>query len=133
MSYALGKQQEHEVAACEMGQRKHIPRQKPKRGVTMEQEISMVYLNERIPFPRYFTPSDLRSIVGEKYCSTGDLIVLEKAGNKVTVITSEENFPCVDELSKALLQGKKISVRVTDKGELHRLLKKICNFFGFIH
>jgi hypothetical protein len=99
----------------------------------MEQQISMVYLNERIPFPRYFTPSDFRSIVGEKYSSDGNLIVLEKACNEVTVLTSEENSPCVDELSKALLKGKKISVRVADKQELHRLVTKICDFFGYIH
>jgi len=99
----------------------------------MEQEISMVYLNERVPFPRYFTPSDLRSLVGERYGATGDLIVLEKAGNEVTVITTEENSPCVVALSEALLKGKKISVRITEKRELQRLITKIHDFFGFIH
>jgi hypothetical protein len=99
----------------------------------MEQQISMVYLSERIPFPRYFTPSDFRSIVGEKYSSDGNLIVLEKACNEVTVVISEENSPCVEELSKAFLKGKKISVRIADKGELQRLVAKICNFFGYIH
>lgn len=99
----------------------------------MQQEISMVYLNERLPFPRYFTPSDLRSLVGEGYGAAGDLIVLEKAGNEVTVITTEENSPCVDALSRELLKGKKISVRVTERRELHRLITKIHDFFGFIH
>jgi hypothetical protein len=97
----------------------------------MQQEISMVYLSEGNPFPQYFAPSDLLEIVGDKYRSTGNLIVLEKAGNEVTVITSEENSPCVEELRKALLKGKKISVRVTERGELHRLFTRICNFFGF--
>jgi len=77
----------------------------------MQQEISIVFLNEGNPFPRYFTPADLRSIIGEKYRSTGDLIVLEKAGNEVTVITSEENSLWVDELSKTLLKGKTVSVK----------------------
>jgi len=99
----------------------------------MQQGISMVYLNERVPFPRYFTPSDLRSLVGESYGAACDLIVLEKTGNEVTVITTEENSPCVDELSKALLKGKKISVRVTEKREIQRLITKIHDFFGFIH
>ncbi len=90
----------------------------------MEQEISMVYLNERMPFPRYFSPSDLRSIVGEEYRSTGEMIVLEKADNEVIMIK---------ELRKMFMRNKNISVRVTDKGELHKLLKKICNFFGFLH
>jgi hypothetical protein len=99
----------------------------------MEQKISMVYLDERIPFPKYFTPSHLQSIVGEKYCTAGELIVLERAGDEVIVITSEEDFPCADELSKAFLKGKNVSVRVADKRELHRLLKRICNFFGYIH
>ena len=99
----------------------------------MQQAISMVYLNERMPFPRYFTPSDLRSLVGERYGADGDLIVLEKAGNEVTVITTEENSPCVDALSRALLKGKKISVRVAEERELHRLITKIHDFFGFIH
>jgi len=110
-----------------------VPGQETKRGVAMEQEISMVYLNERVPFPRYFTPSDLRSLVGERYGATGDLIVLEKAGNEVTVITTEENSPCVVALSEALLKGKKISVRITDKRELQRLITKIHDFFGFVH
>jgi hypothetical protein len=70
-------------------------------------------------------------MLGESQGSTGDLIVLEKAGNEVTVITSEENSPCVEELRKALLKDKKISVRVTERGELHRLFTRICNFFGF--
>ncbi len=99
----------------------------------MEQAISVVYLNERTPFPRYLTQSDLRSIVGEEYRSNGELIVLEKAGNEVIVITSEEDSLCVEELRKMFMRNKKISVRVTDKGELHKLLKKICNFFGFMH
>jgi hypothetical protein len=97
----------------------------------MQQEIAMVYLSEANPFPQYFAPSELMSIVGEKYRSAGDLIVLEKAGNEVTVIISEENSPCVEELRKALLKDKKISVKVTEKGELHRLFTRICNFFGF--
>jgi hypothetical protein len=99
----------------------------------MEQEISMVYLNERMPFPRYFTPTDLKSIVGEKGSSAGELLVLEKAGDEVTVITSEEDSLCVEELRKLFLREKKISVKVTDKGELHKLLTKICNFFGYMH
>ena len=97
----------------------------------MQQEITMVYLSEANPFPQYFTSSDLQSMLGARQGSTGDLIVLEKAGNEVTVITSEENSPCVDELRKALLKDKKISVRVTEKGELHRLFTRICTFFGF--
>ena len=80
----------------------------------MQQEISMVYLNENMPFPRYFTPSDLRSLVGDEHFPTGDLIVLEKAGNTVTVITSEGNSPCVSELSKAILKGKKVSVKLAE-------------------
>ncbi len=99
----------------------------------MEQEISMVYLNERMPFPRYFTSSDLRSIVGEEYRSTGEMIVLEKADNEVIMITSEEDSNSVEELRKMFMRNKNISVRVTDKGKLHKLLKKICNFFGFLH
>jgi hypothetical protein len=99
----------------------------------MQQEISMVYLNEGNPFPQYFTSSDLRSMVGERRGSIGDLIVLEKAGNEVTVITSEENSPCVDELRKEFLKDKKISVKITEKGDLHRLFTRICNFFGLIH
>lgn len=99
----------------------------------MEQAISVVYLNERTPFPRYLTQSDLRSIVGEEYHLTGELIVLEKAGDEVTVITSEEDSPCVEELGRMFLRDKKISVRVTDKGELHKLLTKIFNFFGYLH
>ena len=99
----------------------------------MEQEISMVYLNERMPFPRYFSPTVLKSIVVEKCSSAGELLVLEKAGDEVTVITSEEDSLCVEELRKLFLRDKKISVKVTDKGELHKLLTKICNFFGFMH
>jgi hypothetical protein len=99
----------------------------------MQQEISMVYLSECNPFPQYFTSSDLRSMVGERQGSIGDLIVVEKAGNEVTVITSEENAPCVDELRKELLKDKKISVKVTEKRDLHRLFNRICNFFGLIH
>jgi len=72
-------------------------------------------------------------MVGERWGSTGDFIVLEKAGNEVTVITCEENSPCVDELRKELLKDKKISVKVTEKEELHRLFARICNFFGLIH
>ena len=98
----------------------------------MQQEISMVYLSEAQPFSPIFRAfrSPGRSSV-TNIGRTGDLIVLEKAGNEVTVITSEENSPCVEELRKALLKGKKISVRVTERGELHRLFTRICNFFGF--
>ena len=97
----------------------------------MQQQISMVYLNENVPFPRYFTPSDLRSLVGEEHCPSGELIVLEKTGNAVTVIMSEENPPCVSELRKAILKGKKVSVKVAEERELHQLFTRICRFFGF--
>ena len=97
----------------------------------MKQDVSMVYLSESMPFPRYFTLSDLRSLVGEEHCPAGDLIVLEKAGNSVTVITSEDNFPCVGELSKVILKGKKISVKISEEREIHQLFTRICNFFGF--
>lgn len=97
----------------------------------MRQDVSMVYLSEKFPFPRYFTPSDLRSLVGEEHCPAGDLIVLEKADNAVTVITSEANSPCVSELSKAILRGKNVSVKVTEERELHQLFTHICRFFGF--
>jgi hypothetical protein len=99
----------------------------------MEQEISMVYLNEHKPCPRFFTSSDLRSLVGERHSAAGDLIVLEKGRDEVTVITSEEDSLCVEELRKVFLKDKKISVKVTEKRELHRLLTKICNFFGLRH
>jgi len=90
-------------------------------------------LNERVPFPRYFTPSDFRRLVGERYGAAGDLIVREKAGNEVTLITTGLSSPCVDELSKALRKGKKISVRVADRRELHRQITKIHDISGFIH
>ncbi len=97
----------------------------------MKQDVSMVYLSENMPFPRYFTLSDLRSLVGEEHCPSGDLIVLEKAGNSVTVITSEENSPCVGELSKVILKDKKISVKISEEREIHQLFTRICIFFGF--
>jgi len=100
-------------------------------GVTMQQEASMVYLNENLPFPRFFTPSDLRSLLGEEHCPSGELIVLERAGNAVTVIMSEENPPCVSELRKAILKGKKVSVKVSEERELRQLFTQICRFFGF--
>jgi hypothetical protein len=98
----------------------------------MEQQISMICLNERSPFPRYFTSSDLKMVVGERHCVAGDLIVLEKGRDEVTVITSEEDSLCVEELRKLFLRDKNVSVRVTEKGELHRLFTKICNFFGLV-
>lgn len=97
----------------------------------MQQEATMVCLNERMPFPRYFTPMDLRSMIGETCFPDGDLIVLEKGGGRVTVITCEENIPCVDELGKALLRGKVVSVRLAEKQHVHRLVTEICQFFGF--
>jgi hypothetical protein len=97
----------------------------------MRQDASIVYLSENMPFPRYFTPSDLRSLVGEEHCPAGDIIVLEKAGNSVTVITSEGNSPCVGALSEVILRGKKISVKIAEEREIQQLFTRICNFFGF--
>lgn len=97
----------------------------------MQREVSMVYLNENLPFPRYFTPSDLKALVGEEHCPSGELIVLEKTGNAVTVIMSKENPPCVSELQRTILKGKKVSVKVAEERELHRLFTRISRFFGF--
>ncbi|NPV05972.1 MAG: hypothetical protein HPY67_14730 [Syntrophaceae bacterium] len=91
----------------------------------------MVYLNESLPFPRFYTASELRSLVGEEHCPSGELIVLEKPGDAVTVIMGEENPPCVGELQKAILRGKQVSVKVTEERELHKLFMRICLFFGF--
>ncbi|HQL89458.1 MAG TPA: hypothetical protein PLQ15_02565 [Syntrophales bacterium] len=90
----------------------------------------MIYMSESMPFPRHFTASDLRSMVGEEHCPTGELIVLEKAGDAVTVITTEENASCVGRLSRGLLKGKKVSVKVADEENLRRLFSRICRFFG---
>ena len=99
----------------------------------MKQEISMVYLNERVPFPRYFTSSDLRSIVGEGHCAAGNLIVMEKGRDEVTVITSEEDFLCVEELRKVFLKDKKISVKVTKKRSSIGSSQKSAIFSASLH
>ncbi len=96
----------------------------------MRQEGSLIYMSESMPFPRHFTASDLRSMVGEEHCPAGELIVLEKAGDAVTVITTEENASCVGRLSRGLLKGKKVSVKVADEENLRRLFSRICRFFG---
>ena len=96
----------------------------------MRQEGSLIYMSESMPFPRHFTASDLRSMVGEEHCPAGELIVLEKAGDAVTVITTAENAPCVGGLSRALLKDKNVSVKVANEQSLRRLFSRICRFFG---
>ncbi len=98
----------------------------------MQQEISMVYLSEQLPFPQYFTPADLGSMMGERFCSVRDLVVLEKGRNEITVITSEEDSSCADALGKALFNGKNITVKVTDKQEIHQFFTKVCDYFGLV-
>ena len=96
----------------------------------MRQEGSLIYMSENMPFPRHFTASDLRSLVGEEHCPAGELIVVEKAGDAVTVITTVESAPCVAGLGRSLLKGKSVSVKVADEQNLRQLFSRICQFFG---
>ncbi|MBK7550277.1 MAG: hypothetical protein IPI61_00665 [Syntrophaceae bacterium] len=95
----------------------------------MAQDVAMVYMHEDMPCPRYFNSADLRSLVGEEHCPASDLIVLEKSDDAVIVITNQGDSPCIGELGRAILKGKKISVRVTEEKELRRLFVRICDFF----
>ena len=96
----------------------------------MRQEGSLIYMSENMPIPRHFTASDLQSLVGEEHCPAGELIVLEKAGDAVTVIATAESAPCVAGLGRALLKGKNVSVKVADEQSLRQLFSRICQFFG---
>jgi hypothetical protein len=98
----------------------------------MQQDISMVYLNEHHPVPQCFTPADIGSILGDRYCSVRDLVVLEKDHNEITVITTVEDSICADELTRTLFNGKNITVKVTERQEIHQFFTKICDYFGLV-
>ncbi len=100
------------------------------QGENMNQQVSVVYLTERIPMARNLVSSDMGKAIGEKYCDRHNLIVLENSEDEIKIILSKDNLFCIDELRKVLPKEKRINAMLVDKEEIVRLFTRIYDLFG---
>jgi len=100
------------------------------QGENMNQQVSIVYLTERIPMARNLVSLDMGKAIGEKYCDRHNLIVLENSEDEIKIILSKDNLFCIDELRKVLPKEKRINAMLVDKEEIVRLFTRIYDLFG---
>jgi hypothetical protein len=99
----------------------------------MKQQVSIVYLTEKIPLAQSFLSSDMEHVIGEQYCNKHNLIVLENSDNEIKIVLAKENLLCIDELSKVLPKEKRINAILVEKEEILRLFTRIYDLFGMNH
>ena len=99
----------------------------------MTQQVSIIYLTEKIPLAQYFMASDTKNTIGEKYCNKNNLLVLDDATDEIKIVLSKESLFCIDELTKVLPKKKRILAMLVEREEILRLLSKIYDLFGANH
>jgi hypothetical protein len=106
---------------------------KYKREDNMNKEVSIVYLTEKMPAPQMSMLTGMQEMIGEKYCTTNRLIVLENTETEIKILLAKENLLCIDELRKVLPKEKRINAMLVDKEEILRLFTRIYDLFGMNH
>jgi len=101
--------------------------------VNMKQQVSIVYLAEKIPVASMSMLTGMQEVIGEKYCNNHNLIVLENSDNEIKIVLAKENLFCIDELTKVLPKEKRINAMLVDKEEILRLFTRIYDLFGMNH
>jgi hypothetical protein len=91
----------------------------------MKQQVSIVYLNEKIPLAQICLASGMGDVIGEKYCNKHNLIVLENSADEIKILLAKESLLCIDELSKVLPKEKGIHAMVVEKEEILKFFTRI--------
>jgi hypothetical protein len=90
----------------------------------MKQQVSIVYLTERIPLAQSFLSSGMGDVIGEKYCKNHNLIVLENSADEIKIVLAKENLFCIDELRKVLPKEKRINAMLVEKEGILRIFTR---------
>jgi hypothetical protein len=99
----------------------------------MNQQVSIVYLTEKIPFAKHCLSSGMNEAVGEKYCNNHNIIVLENSAEEIKIVLAKENLFCIDELRKVLPKEKRINAMLVEKEEILRIFAGIYDLFSTNH
>jgi hypothetical protein len=99
----------------------------------MNQKLSIVYVSDLLPLTRNLSSSDRLNVIGEKYCTAHNMVVLEDLPDQITLALTKESFMCLDELRKVLPREKKINAKIVEKEEMLRLFRKIYDLFDVNH
>jgi hypothetical protein len=99
----------------------------------MKQQVSIVYLTEKIPFAQHCLSSDMEALIGERYCMNHNLIVLENSADEIKIVLAKENLFCIDELRKVLPKEKRINAMLVEKEEILRFFAGVYDLFGMNH
>jgi hypothetical protein len=106
---------------------------KYKREDKMKQQVSIVYATEKIPVAQMSMLTGMQEVIGEKYCISNKLIVLENTEAEIKILLAKENLLCIDELIKVLPKEKRINAILVEKEEILRLFTRIYDLFGMNH
>ena len=99
----------------------------------MTQQVSIIYITEKIPLAQHFLSSDTMNTIGEKYCNRNNLLVLDESTDEIKIVLSKDSLFCIDELTKVLPKKKRILAMLVEREEILRLLSKIYDLFGANH
>lgn len=96
----------------------------------MKQQVSIVYLTEKIPMAKMSNFANMQEVIGEKYCNNNQLIVLENSIEEIKILLAKDNLYCIDELRKVLPKEKRINAMLVEREEILRLFANIYDLFG---
>jgi hypothetical protein len=99
----------------------------------MKQQVSIVYLTEKIPVASMSMLTVMQEVIGEKYCNNRNHIVLDSSDEEIKILLAKENVFCIDELSKVLPKGKRINAMLVEKEEILRIFTRIYDLFSMNH
>jgi hypothetical protein len=99
----------------------------------MKENVSVVYLAEKIPFAQACMLSSIQKVIGEGYCNNHGLIVLDNTEEEIKILLAKEDVLCIDELMKVLPKGMRIHAVLVDEDEILRLFTRIYDLFGMNH
>jgi hypothetical protein len=86
-----------------------------------------------IPLRGVVLRSLLQGILGEKYCSTNRIVVLEDTPTASKMAVPEHSLPCIDEIRKVLPRQKRIDLYLGDQMEIEWVFVRGYDLYDLNH
>lgn len=75
----------------------------------------------------------LQAVIGEKYCSSHSIVVLEDTSSEIKVAMPEQSLPCIDDIRKVLPRQKRIELNLGDRIEIERVFIRGYDLYDLNH
>ena len=88
---------------------------------------------KEISLDRVVLYPQLQGVLGEKYCSTHRIIVLQDTPSEIRVAMPQRSLPCVDEIRKILPRSKSISPCFADEIDIEWVFMRGYDLYDLNH